>query len=465
MFNRKYGIREHVSLLTLLPLMLFSIAMSMAFIHEQSDDMDEGIVSSARLIARQLAANSEYAIFSHNQSFLQNIAASALQEPDVRAVLITDQGGNVIALAGKLPASILHSLADRNTQAVHRSDPPVRGLLVLANRSTPIFDDGNSMLAYQPILSTQIALDNLENEAEAQQIGAVIIALSREQVNQRKQQLLLATLLSIVTFLILTLYVIYRASRKITHPIRQLSIAIQSIGSGHLDTRISQQSGISELCTLTEGVNQMAAQLQQERTLLQHRIDEATEQLRNMAFYDTLTLLPNRRLLNDRLAQALSNSRRSGHYGAVMFIDLDNFKPLNDQFGHAVGDLLLIEAAHRISSCLRETDTVARFGGDEFVVMLSELNADHALSFDQAFTVAEKIRTTLAKTYHLIHQPQGQPEARIEHHCTSSIGIVLFQSHDTNPEHVLSMADMAMYQAKESGRNLIRFHPKDTEEL
>lgn len=460
MFNRKYGIREHVALLTLLPLMLFSIAMSVAFIHEQSGDMDEGIISSARLIARQLAANSEYAIFSHNQPFLQNIAASALQESDVRTVLITDQGGNVIALAGKLPASILHSLADRKSAAqnTRQSDPPIRGLLILANRSTPLFDDGDSLLVYQPILSTQISLDDLENETSAQQIGAVIIALSREQLNQRKQQLLLITLVSTLSLLILTLYLVYLASRRITRPIRQLSIAIQSIGTGHLDTRISQQSCIRELCTLTEGVNQMAEQLQQERALLQHRIDEATEQLRNMAFYDTLTLLPNRRLLNDRLAQALSNSKRSGHYGAVMFIDLDNFKPLNDQSGHAVGDLLLIEAAHRISSCLRETDTVARFGGDEFVVMLSDLDTDHALSFDQAFTVAEKIRTTLAKPYHLIHQPQGQPEIRVEHHCTSSIGIALFQSHDSNPEHVLSMADMAMYQAKESGRNMIRFH-------
>ena len=126
---------------------------------------------------------------------------------------------------------------------------------------------------------------------------------------------------------------------------------------------------------------------------------EAEEYIRNFAFYDTLTQLPNRRLLNDRLGQAKAASKRSGCYGALMFLDLDNFKPLNDTHGHDVGDLLLIEVAHRITSCVREMDTVARFGGDEFVVMLSELNVDKELSVAQAGNVAEKIRTTLAEPY------------------------------------------------------------------
>ena len=106
----------------------------------------------------------------------------------------------------------------------------------------------------------------------------------------------------------------------------------------------------------------------------------AEEQIRNLAFYDTLTQLPNRRLLNDRLEQIMAASKRSGRYAALMFMDLDNFKPLNDMRGHDVGDLLLVEAARRISRCVREMDTVARFGGDEFVVILSELDADIAKS-------------------------------------------------------------------------------------
>ncbi|MDX8400109.1 MAG: CHASE domain-containing protein, partial [Gallionellaceae bacterium] len=114
------------------------------------------------------------------------------------------------------------------------------------------------------------------------------------------------------------------------------------------------------------------------------------EQIRQQALYDTLTNLPNRRILNERLTQTMAISKRSACYGALIFLDLDNFKPLNDTYGHVVGDLLLIEAANRLKNCVREIDTVARFGGDEFVVILSELDVDKAAATLQAQLVAEK---------------------------------------------------------------------------
>ena len=209
---------------------------------------------------------------------------------------------------------------------------------------------------------------------------------------------------------------------------------------------------------MTYGINQMTADLQHERAILRHRIAQATEQLSNLAFYDTLTLLPNRRLLNDRLTQALATSSRNRQYGAVMFMDLDNFKPLNDQFGHAVGDTLLIEVARRISSCLREMDTVARFGGDEFVVMLGDLDADRALSVKLAHRVAEKIRASLAETYLLNCQQEDGAEIKIEHQCTASIGVALFLNHETSQDDILYWADAMMYQAKKQGRNRICFY-------
>ena len=179
-------------------------------------------------------------------------------------------------------------------------------------------------------------------------------------------------------------------------------------------------------------------------------------EIHNLAFYDTLTQLPNRRLLNDRLKQALIVSKRSGHYGVLMFLDLDNFKPLNDLYGHEVGDLLLIEVAHRIRSCVRGVDTVARFGGDEFVVMLCELDIDKVKSTEQGSFVAEKIRSALAEPYLLtVHQAGGE-KTKIRHLCTASIGAVIFD-YKIMPEEILKWADMAMYQAKEDGRNSIRF--------
>src|SRR3989338_1643709 len=145
------------------------------------------------------------------------------------------------------------------------------------------------------------------------------------------------------------------------------------------------------------------------------------EHLKNLAFYDPLTQLPNRRLLIDRLGQALAASKRSGRYGALMFLDLDNFKPLNDEHGHDAGDLLLIEAARRISSCVREEDTVARFGGDEFVVILKELDSDKAVSATLASGGAEKNRAALAEPYQLELLQAEEGKTVIEHRCTSSI--------------------------------------------
>jgi len=182
------------------------------------------------------------------------------------------------------------------------------------------------------------------------------------------------------------------------------------------------------------------------------------DQVRQLAFHDTLTKLPNRRLLNDRLGQTIAASKRSGCYGALMFLDLDNFKLLNDTHGHEVGDLLLIEAADRLKSCVREIDTVARFGGDEFVVMISELDVDKAESTTQAGIIAEKIRAALAKPYVLKIQHEGKAETTVEHHCTASIGVALFSKREASHDNILKWADTAMYQAKEAGCNLIRFY-------
>ncbi|MFZ2266561.1 MAG: diguanylate cyclase [Azonexus sp.] len=186
------------------------------------------------------------------------------------------------------------------------------------------------------------------------------------------------------------------------------------------------------------------------------------DQVRQLAFYDSLTQLPNRRLLNDRLSQTLAASKRSGHYAALMFVDLDNFKPLNDQHGHFVGDMLLIEAGHRLKSCVREMDTVARFGGDEFVVMIGDLNEDKTKSTSQAEIVAEKIRISLSGAYRLNIKREGVAESTVEHHCSASIGVVVFLDHEASPDDLLKWADQAMYQAKDAGRNAIRFYEAKT---
>ncbi|MCF8168089.1 MAG: diguanylate cyclase [Rhodoferax sp.] len=182
------------------------------------------------------------------------------------------------------------------------------------------------------------------------------------------------------------------------------------------------------------------------------------EQVRQLAFYDPLTHLANRRLLNDRLSQTLLTSKRSAFYGALMFLDLDNFKPLNDHHGHSVGDLLLVEVATRLKACVREIDTVARFGGDEFVVLLDELALSHADSLSQAAVIAEKIRLALAAPYVLGLEQEGVDKGTLNHRCTASIGVTLLLHGEANQDDVLVRADAAMYQAKERGRNRVQFY-------
>lgn len=191
------------------------------------------------------------------------------------------------------------------------------------------------------------------------------------------------------------------------------------------------------------------------RDITDHKLYE--EKIRKLAFYDALTGLPNRRLLKDRLDQAMVAGKRSERYGALMFVDLDNFKPLNDRHGHSVGDLLLIEVARRITSCLREIDTVARFGGDEFVVLLSELDHNKSESTRQAAVVAEKIRAILGNPYFLSSCAGDPSSAMLEHHCSASIGVTLFNHHEIGADDILKRADVAMYQAKENGRNRLSF--------
>ncbi len=180
-----------------------------------------------------------------------------------------------------------------------------------------------------------------------------------------------------------------------------------------------------------------------------HRLEQQIEQL---AFYDPLTELPNRRLLFDRFDQAQAAAKRSGLHGALIFIDLDNFKPLNDQHGHEAGDQLLIEVARRLKECVRSADTTARLGGDEFVVMLAELDTDPVTAITLAKRVARNLLERLGEPYHL--PDKTNPRQPIAHRCSASLGVTLFDS-QCSQDDVIRRADDAMYHSKSSGRNCL----------
>lgn len=175
---------------------------------------------------------------------------------------------------------------------------------------------------------------------------------------------------------------------------------------------------------------------------------QAGQEIHRLAFYDALTGLPNRRLLLEQLKKALHANARHHQHGALLFIDLDNFKTLNDTLGHDVGDLLLQQVAERLVGCVREADTVARLGGDEFVIVLEGLEPDLHSAAAQADSVGKKILSMLNRPYDL---------AGREHHSSPSMGITLFDAHSHSVDDLLKQADLAMYQAKAAGRNTLRF--------
>jgi diguanylate cyclase (GGDEF)-like protein len=179
------------------------------------------------------------------------------------------------------------------------------------------------------------------------------------------------------------------------------------------------------------------------------------DEIMSLAYYDMLTKLPNRWLLFDRLNQALATSARSGQQGALLFLDLDHFKNLNDTLGHDIGDLLLQQVAERLISCIREEDTIARIGGDEFVIVLEDLSDSAIEAAAKTNDVAEKILLTLKKPYQLnTHSYQN----------STSIGATLFMGHELKPSELLKQADIAMYQSKSIGRNTLSFFSSKMQE-
>ncbi|MDZ7663659.1 EAL domain-containing protein [Thiohalophilus sp.] len=175
----------------------------------------------------------------------------------------------------------------------------------------------------------------------------------------------------------------------------------------------------------------------------------AEQHIHQLAFYDPLTRLANRRLFIDRIEHARLTGERSKQYGAILMLDMDHFKVLNDTRGHHAGDQLLIEVGKRLKEQVREADTVARFGGDEFVILLEGLNSERDVAVNLASDLADKIQSALTIPYHL-------DEVK-DYRITPSIGVVLFLGRDTSVEELLKQSDVALYEAKAAGRNAVRF--------
>lgn len=231
---------------------------------------------------------------------------------------------------------------------------------------------------------------------------------------------------------------------SIIRPLSQVITVFRRIAEGQYDSDVAVE-GRDEISKVMRALGEM-----------QTKLGYNEMAIHQLAFYDPLTNLPNRRLLRDRLQHALSASARSQLAGAVLMIDLDNFKSINDTHGHDIGDRLLIEVASRIQSHVRQTDTVARLGGDEFIIVLVDLGSDDGQAAVQAETVGVKILAALNQPYVLENQ---------SHHSSASMGLCLFRGQGVSIEDLLKYADMAMYQAKGDGRNTLSFYDPQIQAL
>lgn len=232
--------------------------------------------------------------------------------------------------------------------------------------------------------------------------------------------------------------------RKVTREESNVSL-LTGITTTYLSTKmplLNEDGSVYALCGISTDITERK---------------KTEELIRELAYHDPLTHLPNRRMFDERFTFLLAHVKRHHKWGALFVIDLDNFKPLNDVYGHNAGDLLLIEVAGRLRSCIRENDVVARFGGDEFIVALGDLHEDEVYAQEEAMRVASKILLHVSAPY-IIVLDEEENEKVITHQCTASIGVALFGYDKQDKQRIFSAADSAMYQAKKKGRNGIEFY-------
>ena len=300
--------------------------------------------------------------------------------------------------------------------------------------------------------------------ADKRLVGSVAVLQSKELVRKNTWQMVRILGLIAAACLLIILPLAWLFATTVSRPLTLLSRIFRDVASGERSNALSAELRLlaqkdqrhDELNDLTQSflamdraVSQKLQQIHEINTSLELSIAQRTSELQvandelsNLASHDTLTGLANRKLLADHLQLALAGARRNNTQLALMFIDLDDFKPINDTLGHDFGDQLLKEAARRIQSCMRESDTVARFGGDEFIVLLPDIESP-----TDALAAAEKVRAMIGVPFELAGTGQ---------HISASIGIAIFPEHGSDEGSLLRSADAAMYQAKNDGRNRVR---------
>ena len=433
------GIRGRVIGLALVPVAIIGVLLLFQLITGKIDDLDQSLRSRAASIARQLAPAAEYGVAAGNIGVLQTLLEKVAVEPDVHGVAVFSDDGQRLAHVGP---GVWAEPARRAlpTDRVHQIE--YRDWLVY----------------YAPITRTEVVVDDYDpfDERPAQRdsrgrlLGWVGLEVSRSATIASQREAILRSLAILLAGLGVSFYLAWRIGRQITRPILALTHTVNRIGDGHLDERVAQ-TGQAELGVLQRGVNHMAAQLQTMQDQMLERIDQATARLIYQASHDALTGLINRREFEQRLERALLSAQQQGREHVLCYMDLDQFKVINDTCGHAAGDELLRQLALLLRGNLRERDTLARLGGDEFALLLENCSIADALEVADAFRAD-------------VQRYRFKWEDRI-FSVGMSVGVVAITPDSGTTASLMSAADAACYVAKGRGRNQIHLYESRDHDL
>lgn len=423
------GIRARVFWLSVAPAMVISTVLLAYLAFAKIQEQEDSLVERGAATIRHLAPAVEYGVISGNPEILAPLLESAVHEPDVMGVAIFDESGSILAHAGQIQAIKFPT-----------------NIVAEQGLSQTKLDD--TILFAAPVVRTAVVLDDYPTFVESpplqQRVGWVSLQLSKQGLMASQRQIIVQSVAILLVGLAFSALLGWRLGRRITRPILSLARTVERIGEGHLTERATASDASDEFGILQRGINHMASTLQAAHEQMQERIDQATARLVYQANHDALTGLANRNEFEHRLSKAINTAREHGRTHALCYMDLDQFKIINDTCGHAAGDELLRQVALMLKDLLRERDTLARLGGDEFALLLE--NCD----IKDAKLVAEACRN-------MVRQFRFKWENRL-FNIGVSIGLVMIEKDSGSITDLLSAADAACYVAKDLGRNQVHVY-------
>ena len=426
---KNLGIKSRVIILGTMPAVLFAIILAGYAISKVFANLNQSLSDRGRIIATQLAPAAEYGVISGNKETLQNLAHQALtNELDVRTIIVTDAAGEVLALGGRpLAQELIDNIKQNNVRELVWSG----GVILTA----PIYRSLVEIDDFPPDGEQKKAIDAKDDQLI---IGQVYVELSNLSLYALKQDLILKMIVIGLLGFLLSTIIAWMIGRNITKPIQEIAQAVDKVGEGTFTHTIEEDSS-GELKVLQRGFNSMSLSIKNSYQDMQEKVHDATALLRHQATHDDLTGLINRREFEVRLERCLKSATDNNVQHILCYLDLDQFKLVNDTCGHNAGDELLKQISALFHNKMRDRDTLARVGGDEFGLLLENC------TLGDANQIVDKL-LKLTRDYRFAHEDKV-------FNIGVSVGVVVINSNFSNSSDVMHAADFSCYAAKKAGRN------------